>query len=124
MNHFPYFTDIEETFIRCRGKALFLSSKDWALIDDWQKRGIPLHLPIRVIEDGFKGETKPTTLAWFIKPLERAWAEWQAGRAGASNETERLANCEACQDSGEIGIPAANPLFTGQLDYVRCECKN
>ena len=53
MNYYNYFTEIEDTFIRRRGKNLFLSPLDWALIEVWQDRGIPLHIVIRSIESVF-----------------------------------------------------------------------
>ena len=53
MNYYNYFTEIEDTFIRRRGKNLFLSPLDWALMEAWQDRGIPLHIVIRSIESVF-----------------------------------------------------------------------
>src|SRR4051812_29211234 len=53
LNYFNYFTEIEDTFIRRRNKHLFLSPLDWALIEGWQERGIPLHIVIRSVESVF-----------------------------------------------------------------------
>ena len=42
MNYFNYFSEIEELFIRRRGRNLLLSPLDWALIESWQEREVPL----------------------------------------------------------------------------------
>jgi hypothetical protein len=44
MNYFNYFSEIEELFIRRRGRNLLLSPLDWALIESWQEREVPLHI--------------------------------------------------------------------------------
>lgn len=54
VNYIPYFTDIEDTFIRLREKSLFLSPADWALMESWKERGIPLHVVLASIEEVFK----------------------------------------------------------------------
>ncbi len=53
LNYYNYFTEIEETFIRRRGKNLLLSPLDWALIEAWQEREVPLHIVLRGIEKVF-----------------------------------------------------------------------
>jgi hypothetical protein len=35
LNYFNYFTEIEETFVRRRGKHLLLSPLDWDLMQTW-----------------------------------------------------------------------------------------
>ena len=47
MNYFNYFTEIEDAFVRRRGKHLFLSPLDWALMEVWRQQGIPLHIVLR-----------------------------------------------------------------------------
>jgi len=49
-NYFNYFTEIEEGFIRLRGKHIVLSPLDWSLIETWRAMGVPLHVAIRGIE--------------------------------------------------------------------------
>ena len=53
LNYFSYFSEIEDTFIRRRGKHLMLSPMDWALIEGWKERGVPLHVVVRAIEHAF-----------------------------------------------------------------------
>ena len=95
MNYFNYFTEIEETFIRRRGRNLLLSPLDWALIENWQEREIPLHIILRAIETVFDGvEKQPNrkrtvkSLSYCKEEIEAQFAEWsemQTGKAVASS---------------------------------------
>ncbi len=40
-NYFNYFTEIEDYFWRKRGAHLLVSPLDWAIVETWQKAGIP-----------------------------------------------------------------------------------
>ena len=53
LNYFNYFSEIEEAFIRRRGRNLLLSPLDWALIETWQERKVPLHVVLSGIEQVF-----------------------------------------------------------------------
>jgi hypothetical protein len=50
MNYYNYFTEIEEHFVRRRGKHLFVSPMDWSLIATWRDSGVPLHVALRGID--------------------------------------------------------------------------
>ena len=41
-NYFNYFTEIEEYFWKKRGAHLLVSPLDWAIMETWQKAGVPL----------------------------------------------------------------------------------
>ena len=41
-NYFNYFTEIEEYFWKKRGSHLLVSPLDWAIMETWQKAGVPL----------------------------------------------------------------------------------
>ncbi|HSK73735.1 MAG TPA: hypothetical protein VK892_18705 [Pyrinomonadaceae bacterium] len=94
MNYFNYFSEIEETFIRRRGRNLLLSPLDWALIESWQERGIPLHVVVRAIETVFDGVDKKPKAGRAVKSLfyckeeiEAQYGEWlemQTGKNGAA----------------------------------------
>lgn len=96
MNYYNYFTEIEEAFVRRRGRNLLLSPLDWALIESWQERGIPLHIVLRGIESVFDAmDKKPgaqlrsvKTLAYCKEEIEAQYAEWLSSRTGGSAETE------------------------------------
>lgn len=92
LNYYNYFTEIEETFIRRRGKHLLLSPIDWAMIEGWQQRGIPLHIVIRGIESVFDSYDKnpgPRSIKGLLyckEEVEAQFLEWSAMQAGKSND--------------------------------------
>ena len=62
MNYYNYFTEIEEHFVRRRGKHLLISPMDWALIAAWRDAGVPLQVALRGIDiamDGFLARKSP-----------------------------------------------------------------
>jgi hypothetical protein len=91
MNYFNYFTEIEDTFIRRRGRSLLLSPMDWALIESWKEMGIPLHVALRGIEQSFDSyESKPRkrtvkTLFYCQEEVEAQFAEWLESQLGAND---------------------------------------
>ena len=93
MNYFNYFTEIEDTFVRRRGKHLFLSPMDWALMETWKQQGIPLHIVLRGIERSFDSfEAKPRkrtvkSLLYCQEEVEAQYAEWTDARVGASSSS-------------------------------------
>jgi len=50
MNYYNYFTEIEEHFVKRRGKNLLVSPLDWSLIATWRDSGVPLNVALRGIE--------------------------------------------------------------------------
>ena len=94
LNYYNYFTEIEDTFVRRRAKHLLLSPIDWAMIEGWRDRGVPLHIVIRAIENVFDGYDKnpgPRSIKGLLycrEEVEAQFLEWttmQVGRDG-SNE--------------------------------------
>ena len=53
-NYFNYFTEIEEYFWQKRGAHLLVSPLDWAIVETWQKAGIPLGAVLRGIDAAFE----------------------------------------------------------------------
>ena len=94
MNYFNYFTEIEDTFVRRRGKHLYLSNLDWCLMETWKEQGIPLHIVLRAVEKSFDSyESKPRkrsvkTLFYCQEEVEAQYAEWLESRVGASPATD------------------------------------
>jgi hypothetical protein len=90
LNYFNYFTEIEDAFIRRRGKHLLVSSLDWALIESWKEMGVPLHVALRGIEKAFDSfESKPRkrsvkSLMYCQEEVEAQFAEWLESQRGAS----------------------------------------
>jgi hypothetical protein len=89
-NYFNYFTEIEDAFVRRRGKHLLLSPMDWALIESWKEMNVPLHIALRGIEKSFDSwESKPRkrsvkSLLYCQEEVEAQFAEWLESRLGAS----------------------------------------
>ena len=92
INTSAYFTEIEDTFIRRRAKNLLLSPIDWAMMDAWQERGIPLHVVLRSIETVFDGcDKKPGPrsikgLLYCREEIEAQYDEWLKMQAGKAND--------------------------------------
>lgn len=94
MNYFNYFTEIEDTFVRRRGRHLLLGTMDWALMATWKEMGVPLHVVLNGIEHAFDSyEAKPRkrsvkTLMYCQEEVEAQYAEWLESQLGARGEEE------------------------------------
>ena len=92
MNYFSYFSEVEDIFIRRRGKHLMLSPIDWALIESWKERGVPLHVVLRAIEHAFdsyeskKHKRTIKTLLYCQEEVEAQYAEWLDSRVGSHDD--------------------------------------
>ncbi|MGH9863705.1 MAG: hypothetical protein ACRD35_09815 [Candidatus Acidiferrales bacterium] len=53
-NYFNYYTEIEEYFWQKRGAHLLVSTLDWAVIETWQKAGLPLEIVLKGIDRAFE----------------------------------------------------------------------
>jgi hypothetical protein len=85
-NYFNYFTEIEEYFWKKRGAHLLVSPLDWAIMETWQKAGVPLEA--------------------VLKGIDRAFESYQRSRRGAGKALKSLAYCtdavlEAAEESQE-----------------------
>jgi hypothetical protein len=87
-NYFTYFTEIEEYFWKKRGSHLLVSPLDWAIMETWQKAGVPL-------EAAFKG-------------IDRAFESHSRSRRGAGRPLKSLAYCtDAVLDAAQEAQEAA-----------------
>jgi len=60
VEHFTYFSEIEEHFQRRRGSILICSPLDWALMELWKEAGVPVEAALRGIDAAFdKWERRP-----------------------------------------------------------------
>ena len=92
-NYFNYFTEVEEYFVRKRGKNLLVSPLDWCLIELWRDSGIPLHIVLRGIERSFesaqsKQKKSPNTLFYCHPAILEAFDEYNQAMIGASQESQ------------------------------------
>jgi hypothetical protein len=90
-NYFNYFTEIEEHFWKKRGAHLLVSPLDWAIMETWQKAGVPLEAA--------------------LKGIDRAFESYQRSRRGAGKPLKSLAYCtdavlEAAEESQEAAVGA------------------
>ena len=71
-----------------------LSPIDWALIESWKERGVPLHVALRGIEHAFdshdakKHKRTVKTLLYCQEEVEAQYAEWLESRIGKQNEQQ------------------------------------
>jgi len=87
-NYFNYFTEIEEYFWKKRGAHLLVSPLDWAIMEAWQKAGVPLEA--------------------VLKGIDRAFESYQRSRRGAGKPLKSLAYCtDAVLEAAEEQLEAA-----------------
>src|SRR4030081_519766 len=97
-NFFNYFTEIEEYFWKKRGAHLLVSPLDWAIMETWQKAGIPLEAALKGIDRAFEsygrsrrgGAGKPLkSLAYCTDAILEAVAERQEPAGGSAPKNGR-----------------------------------
>lgn len=87
-NYFNYFTEIEEYFWKKRGAHLLVSPLDWAIMEAWQKAGVPLEA--------------------VMKGIDRACESYGRSRRGAGKPLKSLAYCtDAVMEAAEEQLEAA-----------------
>ena len=128
MNYFNYFTEIEETFIRRRGRNLLLSPLDWALIETWEERGIPLHIILRGIERVFDTVDKQPTRKRTVKSLlyckeeiEAQYAEWLESQIGKTEVQSQKPKVKSPKSSESTLF--SDEVMTTHLDKVSADLK-
>ncbi|MFQ5694721.1 MAG: hypothetical protein ACE5HB_01895 [Terriglobia bacterium] len=106
-NYFNYYTEIEEYFWKKRGAHLLVSTLDWAVIESWQKAGLPLEIVLKGIDrafERFEKKRRPRTIKSLlycvdaVAELAEEAKEAAAGRGPQAGAAERPAPFEA----GEI----------------------
>ncbi len=101
-NYFNYFTEIEEYFWKKRGAHLLVSPLDWAIMEAWQKAGVPLEAVLKGIDKAFesyqrsrRGAGKPLkSLAYCTDAVLEAAEEQQEAAAGSGPKSGRAAAAE------------------------------
>jgi hypothetical protein len=96
-NYFNYFTEIEDYFWRKRGAHLLVSPLDWAIVETWQKAGIPLPAVLKGIDRAFEawgrsrraaGGRQLKSLAYCVDAVLDAAGEAQEAAAGTGPEVK------------------------------------
>ncbi|CAN5437415.1 hypothetical protein BH20ACI1_BH20ACI1_30810 [soil metagenome] len=132
MNYFNYFSEIESAFIRRRGRNLLLSPLDWALIETWQEREIPLHIVLRGIEKVFDGVDKQPARKRTIKSLmycreeiEAQYSEWLESQIGKTSDSKfQIPNSEIKEENSTQGELFSNETIAAHLEKVTDELKS
>ena len=126
LNYFNYFTEVEDAFIRRRGKHLLLSPMDWALIESWKEMGVPLHVALRGIEKSFDSyESKPRrrsvkSLMYCQEEVEAQFHEWLESQTGAHAKPATVE--DGARDSGDTaveGLPSSDEAAGRGLPFPR-----
>jgi hypothetical protein len=111
MNYYNYFTEIEEHFVRRRGKHLLISPMDWGLIAAWRDAGVPLQVALRGIDiamDGFlakkRGNARVNTLCYCHDSVMTEYANHLESRVGESAEKPQEEDSSKGVDKPEIGV--------------------
>lgn len=103
-NYFNYFTEIEEYFWKKRGAHLLVSPLDWAIMETWQRAGIPLEAALVGIDRAFEsyqrsrrgGLGKPLkSLAYCTDAVLEAAEERKEAAAGSGPKVARVAAKDA-----------------------------
>ena len=100
-NYFNYFTEIEEYFWKKRGAHLLVSPLDWAIMETWQKAGVPLEA--------------------VLQGIDRAFESYQRSRRGAGKPLKSLAYCtdavlETAEEKQEAAAGAQAPRNSARAE--------
>jgi len=121
MNYYNYFTEIEEHFVRKRGKHLLISPMDWSLIAAWREAGVPLQVAIRGIDiamDKFlarqRSSSKVNSLCYCHDSVMSEYANHLEFHVGESSEPSKAG------DGAETGSEKEEaPEIAESLVYIR-----
>jgi hypothetical protein len=102
-NYFNYFTEIEEYFWKKRGAHLLVSPLDWAIMEAWQRAGVPLEAALKGIDKAFesygrsrRGTGKPLkSLAYCTDAVLESAEEQLEAAAGKAPAAARATSTEA-----------------------------
>jgi len=122
-NYFNYFTEIEEHFVRKRGKNLLVSPLDWCLIEVWRESGVPLQVVLRGIDRSFdtalrRHKKVPSTLFYCHQAIMEAFEEYRVAMAGRTEEEEDGACGSAPEAPADSGIVTHLELFLAEVERI------
>ena len=115
MNYYNYFTEIEEHFVRRRGKYLLVSPMDWHLIASWREAGVPLHVALRGIDiamDSYharqtRGNTRINSLCYCHDAVMDAYAGHLESHVGEASPEHVGDTSNAAMNTESTAAPAA-----------------
>jgi len=118
LNYFNYFTEVEEEFVRRRGKPLLISPMDWALVESWKSAGIPLHIVLRAINEAFDAfdaraqkHRKVNSIFYCQQQVEATFAEYRMSQVGGDASGSQEAGSGKTKSSRETEVYPKDVLF-------------
>jgi hypothetical protein len=123
MNYYNYFTEIEEHFVKRRGKHLLISPMDWALIAAWRDAGVPLQVALRGIDiamDGFlarkgSGSAKVNSLCYCHDSVMAEYGSHLESRVGESSAGAH----QDAQDDDEFGKTEVLAFLSARINEIK-----
>lgn len=132
MNYFNYFTEVENEFVKRRGSHMLVSPLDWALIEGWKQRGVPLHIVLRGINTSFDGYDKRAqrgrkvnSLLFCQQEIEAQFLEYCETRVGGNPAENGAANGHHSNGNGNGKKSAdASPFAKARLiEFLSEHCE-
>jgi hypothetical protein len=126
MNYFNYFTEVEDHFVRRRGKHLFVSPLDWSLIATWRDSGVPLHIAMRGIDiamDSFF--SKPNrrrmvnSLFYCHESVMEEFARHLESHVGEDARPEANADKSGTRDDGRPDKDTVTKFFAARISEIK-----
>jgi hypothetical protein len=127
-NYFNYFTEIEEYFWKKRGAHLLVSPLDWAIMETWQKAGIPLDAALKGIDRAFESYQRSRrgglgmalkSLAYCTDAVLEAAEEQQEAAAGSGPNSTGAARATRTAPKEMFSREEIKAYFTRNVDRVR-----
>jgi hypothetical protein len=124
-NYFNYFTEIEEYFWQKRGAHLLVSPLDWAIVETWQKAGIPLPAVLKGIDRAFEsyarsrraaGGRQLKSLAYCVDAVLDAAEEEKEAAAGTGPTVEKTA-----KDSETFSREELRKFFSRNIERISAQ---
>ena len=130
-NYFNYFTEVEDEFVRRRGKHLLVSPIDWALVESWKDAGIPLAVVIRGISRAFDAfdarpakSRKVNSILYCEQAVEETYAEYQLAMVGAAPEESPVEKPASPQPPRRSRSQASSFTANSMTEFLaRCDAQ-
>lgn len=127
MNYYNYFTEIEEHFVKRRGRHLLISPMDWALIATWRDAGVPLHIAVRGIDiamDGFYARqhrpgSKINSLCYCHDSVMTEFAAHLESHVGESTPDTQSASVDPEAAKEGPGIEETTGLISARISEIK-----
>lgn len=87
-----YLEEVENYFVKEKGRGLILSSKDMMLVKGWQEKGLPLEVVLKGIRTTFENlkgqERKIASISYCQPEILRVWDEYRESKVGTAELKE------------------------------------